>query len=68
MYKRYAPTVVTFYWQASVDTSSRNREELLTTWTVCCRHGASMLDGSTVGWQKKRVTESWSLLLCGVLP
>ena len=28
MNKRYAPTVVTFYWQASVDTSSRNREEL----------------------------------------
>ena len=28
MYKRYAPTVVAFYWQASVDTSSRYREEL----------------------------------------
>ena len=40
----------------------------VTTWTVCCRHGASMLDGSTVGWKKKRMTESWSLLLCGVLP
>ena len=26
MYERYAPTVVTFYWQASVDTSSRYRE------------------------------------------
>ena len=24
----YAPTVVIFYWQASVDTSSRKREEL----------------------------------------
>ena len=40
----------------------------VTTWTVCSLHLALMLDGSTVGWKKKRMTESWSLLLCGVLP